>query len=74
MDVNTQMYGAPTTWTRDDGFNYAAVPDAYAFKKGQFDTLKDYVNANKLSIGEPIDYSICYAGMASDLPLSKLKT
>lgn len=74
MDVNTQIYGAYTTWTRDDGFNYAAVPDAYAFKKGQYDTLKDYVNANKLTIGEPIDYSICYAGMASDLPLSKLKT
>ena len=74
MEVNTQIYGASTTWSRDDGFSYAAVPDAYAFKKGQCDTLKDYVNANKLSIGQQIDYSICYAGMASDLPLSKLKT
>lgn len=74
MQVNTDIYGAETTWTRDLGFNYAATPDEYCFKKGQYNTLKDYVNAGVLNIGTEIDYSICYAGMAADLPLSKLKT
>lgn len=74
MQVNTDIYGAQDTWTRDTGFNYADTPLQYCFKKGRYNTLKDYVNAGKLSIGEEIDYSICYAGMAAGLPLSKLRT
>ena len=74
MQVNTAIYGAQDTWTRDDGFNYTDTPLQYCFKKGAYNKLKDYVNAGKLDIGAEIDYSICYAGMAADMPMSKLRT
>ena len=77
MQVNTEVYGARSTWRRDADYgfsNNANVPDDMQFKRGQYNRLIDYVNNNKMSFGQHIDYSICYAAHGENLPLTKQKT
>lgn len=76
MRVNTDIWGAESTWRRDtDCFSSnSAVPDDMQFKRGEFNDIANYVSQGRLEQGEPIDYSICYAGQAEGMPLSSLKT
>ena len=75
MQVNTEVYGAASTWSRDTGFTTSATtPAEFQFKKGQYSTLEEYDSHGLNLIGEHIDYSICYAGQAPGLPLSSMKT
>ena len=74
MEVNTQVWGSPETWVRDEVFNYQDVtPAAYQFKRGQYTTLQAYNEHDLNLIGSDIDSSICYAGMAKGLPLTKMR-
>ena len=71
--VNTLVYGAPNTWARDTAFNSnSSVPDTASFKRGQYTTIETYCNAQKMTEGTAIDYSICYAAHDVDLPLSRI--
>ena len=76
MQVNTAIYGDSSTWRRDtEGFSDSAnVPESLQFKRGQYDRLMDYVSNSRLSYGEPIDYSICYAAHGYGMPLASLRT
>ena len=76
MRVNTEIYGESSTWRRDaDGFSSSSnVPINLQFKRGQYDTLQNYVSQSRIEQGKPIDYSICYAGQAEGMPLSSLRT
>lgn len=77
MQVNTEVYGARSTWRRDANYgfsNNANVPEDFQFKRGQYDRLMDYVSNNKMSYGQAIDYSICYAAHGEGMPLCKQKT
>lgn len=76
MQVNTEVYGARSTWRRDsEGFSDSSnVPDDMQFKRGQYNRLMDYVSNNKMSYGQPIDYSICYAAHGEGMPLASLRT
>lgn len=77
MQVNTEVYGARSTWRRDSDYgfsNSSTVPDDMQFKRGQYNRLIDYVNNNKMSFGQHIDYSICYAAHGEGMPLAKQKT
>ena len=75
MQVNTEVYGAASSWSRDTGFTTSATtPAEFQFKKGQYSTLEEYDSHGLNIIGEHIDYSICYAGQAPGLPLSSMKT
>ena len=76
MQVNSEVYGARSTWRRDaEGFsNSSYVPDDMQFKRGQYNRLMDYVSNSKLSYGQPIDYSICYAAHGEGMPLASLRT
>lgn len=76
MRVNTDIWGAESTWRRDaDGFSSSStVPDDMQFKRGEYDNINNYVTNGRLEQGEPIDYSICYAGMAEGLPLTSIRT
>lgn len=74
MEVNQAVYGAPETWERDEVFTYMSVtPAAYQFKRGQYTTLQEYNEHSLNTIGSDIDSSICYAGMAKGLPLTKMR-
>lgn len=74
MEINTQVWGSPATWVRDEVFNYQDVtPAAYQFKRGQYTTLQAYNEHGLNLIGSDIDSSICYAGMAKGLPLTKMR-
>lgn len=76
MQVNTEVYGAASTWRRDaEGFSSSEyVPDDMQFKRGQYNRLMDYVSNDRMSYGSPIDYSICYAAQAEGMPLASLRT
>lgn len=77
MQVNTEVYGARSTWRRDGSYgfsNSSSVPDDLQFKRGQYDTLANYVSNSRMAYGQPIDYSICYAAHGEGMPLAKLKT
>lgn len=77
MQVNSEVYGARSTWRRDEGgFSWynANIPDDMQFKRGQYNRLIDYVNNNKMSFGQHIDYSICYAAHGEGMPLASVRT
>lgn len=77
MQVNTEVYGARSTWRRDEGgFSWynANIPVDMQFKRGQYNRLIDYVNNNKMSFGQHIDYSICYAAHGEGMPLASVRT
>lgn len=76
MRVNTDIWGAESTWRRDaDGFSSnSAVPDDMQFKRGEYDNINNYVTNGRLEQGKPIDYSICYAGQAEGMPLASMRT
>lgn len=77
MQVNTEVYGARSTWRRDEGgFSWynANIPEDMQFKRGQYNRLIDYVNNNKMSFGQHIDYSICYAAHGEGMPLASVRT
>lgn len=77
MQVNTEVYGARSTWRRDSDYgfsNSSTVPDDMQFKRGQYNRLIDYVTNGRMSFGQPIDYSICYAAHGENMPLAKQKT
>lgn len=73
MQVNTEVYGAVSTWRKDsDGWVVNnSVPYDYQFKLGQYDSLADYNTNSKIPIGTEIDKSICYAAHAEGMPLAK---
>lgn len=73
MEVNTDVYGAASTWRKDtDGWVVnSSVPYDYQFKLGQYDSLADYNTNSKIPIGTEIDKSICYAAHAEGMPLAK---
>ena len=73
MQVNTEVYGAASTWRKDtDGWVVnSSVPYDYQFKLGQYDSLADYNTNSKIPIGTEIDKSICYAAHAEGMPLAK---
>lgn len=76
MKVDNTIWGEESTWRRDtDGFSSNSnVPDELQFKRGQYNTIRDYVSNNRLEQGKPIDYSICYAGQAEGMPLASMRT
>ena len=76
MEVNQEIWGAPSTWRRDtDGFSSNSnVPDELQFKRGEYNDIGNYVSNNRLTQGEPIDYSICYGGQAENMPLASIRT
>lgn len=76
MRVNTDIWGAESTWRRDaDGFSSSSsVPDDMQFKRGQYDTIESYCSNSRLEVGKPIDYSICYAGQGEGMPLASMRT
>lgn len=76
MQVNTEVYGAESTWRRDtDGFSYSSyVPYDLQFKRGEYDTIANYCTASRLEVGKPIDYSICYAAHGEGMPLASMRT
>lgn len=73
MQVNTEVYGAASTWRKDtDGWVVNnSVPYDYQFKLGQYNSLADYNTNSKIPIGTEIDKSICYAAHAEGMPLAK---
>ena len=77
MQVNTDVYGARSTWRRDEnGFSWynSNIPEDMQFKRGQYNRLIDYVNNNRMAFGQHIDYSICYAAHGEGMPLASVRT
>lgn len=72
MQVNTEVYGASSSWRRDtDGWTIRSdVPLEKSFKLGEFNSFGDYNTGNRIPIGTLADKSICYAAHGEGMPLA----
>lgn len=72
MQVNTEVYGASSSWRRDtDGWTIRSdVPLEKSFKIGEFNSFGDYNTGNRIPIGTLADKSICYAAHGEGMPLA----